>query len=265
MKPGPLMMIVALSAVIAIAACGDDDESAPTGGETPTPAASPIPSGTPSADFLAAAQEAADASLLLLSDLPPGWTGSPPTDSSDDEQLTLGAECDGLVGDLEDSPGRVASATSDDFAGPNDEEVSSGNAVFETEESAQDAIDTINDAVDGCRDEFEAALLALFRRLLEEDPDIDQATLDSVEVDVAFVDLSFEQLGDSTNAYRLDITVTAEGETIQPVADIVLLRSGRIAGGLFYFASNAPNIDDETAFARTIVSRMEAADRALPD
>lgn len=251
---------VIATALVIVAGCGDDDDA------TSTPLATQTLSGTPSVEFAAAAQDAADSSLLLLSDLPPGWTGTPHDDQSgDDDQLVLGPECEGLLGDLEDSPGGVASAKSDDFAGLNDEAVSSGAAVFATEEDAQAAIDTINDAVDGCRDDFEDALLALFRTLLEEDPDIDQQTLDSMEVSVAFVDLSFAELGDSTDAYRLDIDVEAEGESIQPVADIVLVRSGRIAGGLFYFASEAPNIDDETSFAEIIVSRMEAADEALPD
>lgn len=255
-----LTIAAALVALTLIAAaCGDDD------GATPQPTATEIPSGTPSASFVAAAQQAADSSLLLLDDLPPGWTGTPPEDSDDDEQLVLGPECEGLLGDLEDSPGGVASAQSDDFSGPNDEDVSSGAAVFATEEAAQDAIDTINEAVDGCRDDFEQALLDVFRASLEEDPTIDQETLDSIEVAVSFVDLSFAELGDTTDAFRLDITVEAEGETIRPIGDIVLLRAGRIAGGLFYFATEAPDIAAETSLAETIVSRMEAANGMLPD
>lgn len=256
MKLLTLIAGLLLLSAIGFAACGDDG-----GAPTSTPTATP---GEPSDEFIEAAEDAAGDSVLTIDDFPPGWTATPTEDGEEDEALALGPECEALVGDLEESPGGVASANSDEFTGPNDEEVSSGAAVFVSEDAAQDAVDAINEAVDGCREDFEDALLEVFRATLEEDPSIDDETLESIEVSVSFQDLSIADLGDSTSAYRLNITVEAGSEMIEPVGDIVLLRVGRMAGGLFYFTIEESDIDEETALARTIVSRMQAANRVLP-
>lgn len=216
-------------------------------------------------EFIAAAQEAADSSLLTIGDFPAGWVGAPEEEGDDDADLKLGPECDVLLGNLGDFEDEVASAESDEFTGPDDEDVSSGTAVFATEDAAQRAVDAINDAVDACRADFEQALLEFFRKSLKEDPDIDRDLVDDISVEVSFVDLAFADLGDATNAYRLDIVVTVQDETLKPAADIVLMRQGRLTAGLFYFALERPPIAAEEALARTIISRMREADDRLPD
>lgn len=159
----------------------------------------------------------------------------------------------------------MASADSDDFSGPDDEEVSSGAAVFASVEAAQEAVDAINGAVDTCRTDFEKALLDFFRSSLEEDADIDPDLRDEITVEVSFVDLAFAEFGDATNAYRIDIRVTVDDEILEPTADIVLMRQGRLTAGLFYFALERPPIEREEALARVIITRMRAADLGLPD
>jgi hypothetical protein len=236
---------------VIVAACGGDGD--PSAGDL-------------SGEFIAAAQDAADQSLLTIDDFPAGWVGATGAEDDDDSAtLKLGPDCDVLLGNLGDFRDEVSSADSDDFSGPNDEDVSSGAAVFASEDAAQEAVNAINDAVDMCRSEFEEALLAFFRTSLEEDPDIDRALLDEVVVEVSFADLAFKELGDATNAYRLDILVTIEDETLEPAADIVLMRQGRLTAGLFYFALERPPIEREEALAETIVRRMREADAGLPD
>lgn len=137
--------------------------------------------------------------------------------------------------------------------------------MFAWEGAAQEAVDAISETVDSCRSDFEDALLEFFRVSLREDPDIDQETLDEVDVDVSFEDLSFADVGDSVNAYRLNIVVTVADERLEPTADIVLLRQGRLAGGLFYFALEPPSIAREEGLARRIISHMREADEGLPD
>jgi hypothetical protein len=216
-------------------------------------------------EFRAAAPAAAESSLLTIENLPAGWSGTQAENGGDDSDLELGPECDVLLANLDAVPGEIASAESDDFTGPDGQQVSSGAAVFATEAAAQDAVDAINDAVDSCRADFEDALLEFFRVSLEEDPDIDQEALDEIDVEVLFEDLSFADVGDSVSAYRLNIDVTVADERLEPTADIVLLRQGRLTGGLFFFALDLPSIANEEALAITIVSQMQEADEGLPD
>ena len=244
-------LVSALGAILLIgAACGGD------GG---------TPADEVSEEFIAAAQEAADTSLLTIDDFPAGWVGTPNEDDDDRSALELGPECDVLLGDLGDFRDEVASGESDDFSGPDDEDVSSGAAVFASEDAAQEAVNAINDAVNTCRSDFEEALLDFFRSNLEGDPDVDQELLDEITVEVSFADLAFAELGDATNAYRLDIRVSVEDETLAPAADIVLMRQGRLTAGLFYFALERPPIEREEALAEIIIRRMREADASLPD
>ena len=244
-------LVAALGAILLVgAACGGDGD----------PAADGV-----SDEFITAAQEAAETSLLTIDDFPAGWVGTPDEGDDDGSALKLGPECDVLLGDLGDFRDEVASAESDDFSGPGDEDVNSGAAVFASVEAAQEAVDAINDGVDACRSAFEDALLDFFRSSLEDDPDVDPELLDEISVEVSFVDLAFAELGDATNAYRLDILVTVEDATLEPAADIVLMREGRLTAGLFYFALERPPIETEEALARLIIARMRAADVSLPD
>ena len=240
------ILLAAGVAASIMAACSDGDEAE---------------SNVVSDEFRATAPAAAESSLLTIESLPAGWSGAPSVNGGDESDLELGPECDVLLANLDAVPGEIASAESDDFTGPDDQQVRSGPALFATEEAAQDGVDAITAAVDSCRSDFEDALLEFFRLSLKTDPNVDEEALDEIDVEVSFEDLSFADVADSVSAYRLNIVVTVADERLEPTADIVVLRQGR----LFFFAVEPPSIANEEALAITIVSQMQEADEGLPD
>lgn len=216
-------------------------------------------SGEVSEDFEAAAQAAAESAVLTLDDLPPGWTRLP-SDEEDETDLELSEQCEILEQD--ELPEEIASVDSDDFSGPEDQEVSSGVSVFPSEDVAQNALDEFNDALDRCSDELVEKFESLFVEGFVEgggDPD------DIQELNVSLDDLSFPDLGESSRAYRVRLEGVAEDVFFDFAFDIVIVREGRMAGGMFYLAAGGSDIDDEVELANIVADKLSEADASLPD
>ena len=213
-----------------------------------------------SPEFRAAAQEAADSALLTLDDFPSGWTSAPPAADTDDSQLGLSKECSAL--ELETFPGQVAEAESDDFTGPDEQEVSSAISVFPTDDTAQEAVDAFNNAFDQCGKELEDALTRLIKEGAEAGELPSEVELD-LQVNVE--NLSFERFGDATVAYRIPVKASFIGITLEFTIDLVFMRDGRVAGGLFYFSLGEIDAEEEQQLAQAVADNLEQANASLPD
>lgn len=213
-----------------------------------------------SPEFTAAAQEAAKSAVLTLDDFPPGWTGAPP-DKSDNSNLGVSDECSAL--ELETFPGQVAEAESNEFTGPDEQEVSSAISVFPTDDAAQGAVDAFNDAFDQCRKELEDALTRLIKEGAEEEAQLPEEVELDLQVNVE--NLSFERFGDATVAYRIPVKASFIGITLEFTIDLVFMREGKVAGGLFYFALGEVDTDEEAQLAETVADKLEQANASLPD
>ena len=237
---------IGLIIIAAIAACGGD------GGR--------LAPGEISTKFRAAAQEAAQAALLTLDDLPPGWTSAPP-EEEEAPDLQLSEECDRFF-EQEQLPGEVASADSNDFTGPDDQEVSCVATVFAAENAAQDALDSVKEGLSLCRDELVDAFDRLVRQGFQEgggDPDLLE------EVDISFQDLSFPRLGDASLAFRISADIRALGLPFDFTGDIIGIREGRTVDGLFYFVVGRLDIEEEQRLAEVVADKLVKANASLPD
>jgi len=92
------------------------------------------------AKFLVAAETAATAVNLSLSDFPIGWTsGAASEEDEDDSDLDLSEDC--RILDLDTVPGEVFEADSDDFTGPDGQSVSSSATVLISSYATENAIE----------------------------------------------------------------------------------------------------------------------------
>jgi len=200
--------------------------------------------------FLEASQEAAESAMLTLEDFPPGWTSSP-AEPDDDFSLDLSDEC--AVLDAETYPGEVSAVESDDFTGPDDQEVSSNATVLTSKEAAASALKTFTRALalESCRGEVVEAF--------EEELSFDVGA----DVQVSLEDLSFPTLGDSSDSFR--IKVEAVGQSL--VFDVTMIQKGNMLGAFFYIPgiNSNPDIAEEAEFAELFSAKLEAAEETIPD
>lgn len=256
---------LAVGALLLLAACGGNGDGAPSAGVTddgsvreeaeltPTPTVDPI-------EFSAAAQEAAELAVLTLDDFPPGWTREPAEDDGADDEtdLKLSEECEILNQDS--FPGEIASAESDDFTGPDDQEVSSGAAVFLTEDAAQDALDEFESAIQRCRSELRDEFERLAREGFEEGAG---GVVELSALDASLSDLSFP-LGKSSAAFRVTVAGSVGELTFELSADFVIFREGKMLGGFIFLALGRPGIEEEQRLAELTAGKLEQANASLP-
>lgn len=187
-------------AMLAAGCGGDDGDRARTVEPTSTTTSSSEPSNTSSDggagnDDESSTNAALEDVVVKLSDLPSGWTGSPP-ENDDKADDTFCDDADPLV-EIEPVQEAEANFQQSDF-GPF---LVSLAGRYDSEDTAKDVMDRFADAVDVCQSFTE----------------VDE---DGVETSYTFSPLSFPDLGDDTYAARLNGT-TAFG----PVAlDMVFTR-----------------------------------------
>lgn len=212
-----------------------------------------------SSEFRKAAEQAAEAAVLTLDDLPPGWTAAPAEDNATD--LKLSPRCERLFSGSE-ARGKVASAESDDFSGPNDERLGAVASVFSSEQRAKDALNTVRGGLSRCGDEIADALeRGLREAIAEDDPDVAKAA----RVTVDFRELSLPNVGYPSLAYRFVGEFVFVFLKLDFTYDFVFLRAGRVAGGLSLFNLGATTIEDLRRLALLVGEKLEAADASLPN
>lgn len=227
------MVIVA---ALVTAGCGGDDDSSKTSSPNPTEAASPEE------------QAVVDAALLELSDFPSGWSQRTAEDEEDpreeDRQRAI-AECMGV--DFERLYGEDVSADSPTFVSPGDEEISSSAGIEDTEEDARFVVETL------ATDKALTCIAEQLQAFMEERSRGEDAEIGTVAVDR----MSFTQLGDRTDAYRITVPIKAEGLEVDAYFDIASVRVGRAGATVQAFSVITPfdtaQLEELTA---TVVDRL---------
>jgi hypothetical protein len=205
------------------------------------------------------AQGAANQAVLKLTDLPAGWKARPPDNSDDDINFEFSQGCKVLEYDTLE----IAKADSDDLWGPAKQKVNSDAAVFAGDSAALDAFGVFANSWAACREE----VLNAFRQAL-----VTSATKDGVDPNSLQLTMSFEPvpapvLGDATGGmYRLLASFVVEGQPVSFTIDFLMIRHGRMLGGLVYSAVNAtPDAADEQQLAGLAAAKLIAAEASLPD
>jgi len=201
---GATIMSLALISVGLLACGGDGDGNGEVPAEEKTPAEE-----TTTAD--AEAQQAADAAVLMIEDLPTGWVETEPSEEGADP-------CDTrrLVREKE-----IARAVSMNFE-KDDGFLRNLVSVFPDADTADEVVTAVRDRLVACDPED-------FLESLSEDEPPEDVTFEDAEIGR----LSFPSLADRTEALRLTVTMSGEsafgGEmTVDVPYDFVFIRSGRM-------------------------------------
>jgi hypothetical protein len=239
------LALVLLPLLLITAACGNDD-----GGGSGSSDTTDAKSDTTAAKADSAKDTAlAEAVVLKLSDFPSGYTeGEPP--SKDDEEEDPFGDC--LSSDAkaldEDTTGE---AESPDFSRGETTTVSSFATVFNSESSAEKAMDVVaSDELKECFDRF------VTEEIKANAGDTEGVTFGDVELK----DTSFPDTGEETNALQFVIPISAAGTDITFYVDLVFFRQDRTVAGLFLgdLGKPFPSADAAT-LAKKMAGRMQAA------
>ena len=211
---------------------------------------------TPSPELIAAAQAAATSSNLTLADVPAGWTEAPP-----EEDPALGLEGDCAILDADHLPGEIAGTESNDLEGPAGQQASSTTGFFATSEEASTTFESYVSTLSDCKSQFVAA----FEQLLRDEIVADGTSPDAIQaLDISMEDAEPSITADSSEGYRMRISVAVGGESLEFVADIILMRQGRALGSFTYFALGEPDSSELGQIAATAASKLDAGDASLP-
>jgi hypothetical protein len=214
---------------------------------------------------LAADKKQAQDSLLVLSDLPPGWTSKPASSTSSDspEQKAATkkfADCIGADASLLDDADSKdeAKAKSDKFSESKDElSFDMRASVGESSDKQQIVLDTFQKPeVTSCFGDFftEAITFAL------EHPDNGQSLPAGVKIGTVKVEKVDLALDTDAVTYRSTIPVTVQNTTIEVVSDFMLALVDR-TGLTLTFESNGKAFpqDLELEIANKAIAKAKAA------
>jgi hypothetical protein len=220
--------VLTLGAIaLALASCSDGD------------------GGVSDEEFLAAAELAAQGSILTIEDVPDGWRSEPDEPAGPDEGQQLTGDCAYLEESAEGFVGQVAFVDSDALIGPT-HEINTEASVFRSPDEAHDTMNRWIDTYLGCEDE----IFAVFAESPGFDPD---QTYDYAEISV-------RAAGDETRGVRATITSTDS----TAVVDFLFFRQGHIVGSFIYGGENGAD-EDRDRYAAIQAEKAAAADEALPD
>ena len=203
-------------------------------------------SGLSDEEFAEAAQTAANASVLVLEDMPAGWRAEPdeiedPADS--DSGLT--DDCVAFEQNEDGWPGRAAYSESLALLGPT-HEINNSASVFRDADDAESMLTSYFDLFEECRQQLIDVTLA--------DPafaDGDTYNLTQIE------GIDF---GEFSGGLRVELT--NNGEPV--VVDFIHVQQGRIITTLIYGGRAANDADRDTHVARQ-VEKARLADAELPE
>jgi hypothetical protein len=205
-----------------------------------------------------AAEQAVDGAVLTLSDLPEGWKPSE-IGSAALAGIELGGECSLLNGRGAGFPGAVASADSEPFSGPGDQELASTITAFTDIASAELAVRLADDLVVQCTDQVEEALKEAIRRAAAES-NLAQLLGD---IEASVEPGSFRELGNETRAYRLRADFSALLLSFEVNGHIVVIRQGPLTGVMLYAVLGALDEESENAIATALSGNLAEAEDTL--
>jgi hypothetical protein len=229
------------------------------------------------------ARAAAEAMLLALEDLPPGWKQLPlEVDDEDPPFPEMSGECAGLITE-ENPPGMVAEAETREFTSSDEDvEVQFSSGVFEDAASAAATFETMRRMIGECRDQFQQAFIEALSIELEsrqsnpenpfEEPlDINQPTdLEVKGFELSAIEMS--GLGDESFAMRMSTFFFVRGSDFATYIDSVGVRVDNLVTGFSYQESvQTPDVAEEREFAaqlearaRQVASQLRGESGGLP-
>jgi hypothetical protein len=232
-----LLALLLVAALVAFG-CGDDDDDADDA-DAPTTTEVEV---DPEAD-----EAAAEEINLTEADLA-DWQATPagPDDADDDELDAEMRECVGLPPKDDENP--TADVDSDDFT-QGQMQISSSVTFLTTEELAQEQRDAYaSEDAEGCVEE-------IFGRFITDQ--LPGATVDELEVERL---TASDDLGDGGFAYRLNLSLSAQGQSATLVSDYRGVLVGRAGIGLTTVSVGDPVDEDlQQELLEKMVERAEDA------
>jgi hypothetical protein len=244
--------LVVLSLVLAAVGCTSDDSSR---ADAPTTESSGDGSASSVEDEevvdVAADQQIADSSILSLDDLPPGWESSPPEDDDkEEEELDRQfAECLDVDPDVfADNEAQAESS----FASADDEEITSEVSFEPSVEEVAETMELIRrEDMPGCYARIVQDGIAREVAASEDDIDVGEVTVN---------EMSFEDLGDDSIAFRVTVPFSSGDLDGELYFDVVTVAVGR-AGINMTFQSTLTPFDRAQALELTqlVVDRVSTS------
>ena len=239
-------VVLAMAAVGLVAVANGAGATAP---ETSPPT---DPPGTAAS----AEQAAAESALLVLDDFPAGWTAVEEDELTEQEleyQRTV-TECAGGTSDnLLDLGGPRAS--SPDFVGPDDQTVEQSVTIVEPSAAEDFMVRFAAPGVDTC---FRDAVQSFVTENFENPEDPSESLPGGVTIDdVTVGPLRLVPVGDELVAYRVTVSMTISGLSVDAFVDIVAVRSGGSLSGLTFQSLFEPfPVDDVEHYTALAVDRL---------
>lgn len=232
---------------VLLTGCGREDEAADSsrpdeGGQSEAENDDDVQAPSP------ADQAVAEAALLTLDDFPAGWEAQPADEDEEDEETQRRiAECVGVA--YEDLYQGDSSATADSqkFVSTDDSEVSNSVNVGADEDWAANAFEIAS------RPEFRECTIDETRKAIDE-----AAEEEDLEVgELSLNEISFDDYGDDTLAFRLTIPLEVQGLSLEATGDFVLVRVGRALTTVTTFSTETPfDVETLSEFTRIATDRL---------
>jgi len=204
-----------------------------------------------------AAQRAVPDAVLTLDNLPEGW-GKSEIGEQALAGLSLSGDCAPLNGRGRGFPGEVATADSDPFAGPHNQQLVSTVSAFADTEVAQAAVRRANDLVIQCRDQIQEALKQAIQSAAGDLGRLIGNISASVEP------AQFKQLSDETSAYNLKAEISTLLTSIVVNGHILVIRKGPLTGVLLYATLGDLDAGEEEGIASALATKLTHAEASLP-
>lgn len=251
MKPGLAVAVVLVCLAIVVACADAGDQEPPAEAEqtaTPTSEAEPEQ-----------ARAVAEQALLRLEDFPTGWVERPAEEDEENGfEPDLPPECQSFV-ERENLPGTLVEVDSDEFHGPDDEEVESGVTIFVDVAAARQAFAEVGDFIEQCREPMRQAVTEYLQEVIQEEGE--DLPFEDIELTDFNIDrLSFPAYGDESMALRMSFTIDAGFLSLDFHLDIFGMRVDRIIGSMTFSDSfERPDTNEEERLATIIEGRLHTA------
>jgi hypothetical protein len=206
-------------------------------------------------------QDVADSAVLNLGDLPPGWVLAKDNDDDDvDVDHEVSEPCKQFEGQ-EAFAGSQASSESARMDGPEKQSVGSAAYVFAGPDEAEGSLDQQRQALSSCGSDLAAVLEGAARQGLKKAG----ASPDQVQVQSALENLGSPNVGESGLMFRVRITVTGPGGSMELAMDFITFRHGRMLGSLSYMTVRGLRPEEEQRLAQIAAAKLQAANTSLPE
>ena len=203
------------------------------------------------------AQRAVRDAVLTVDNLPESWASSE-IGAQALSGLSLNGDCAALNGRGAGFPGEVATADSEPFAGPHNQQLASTVSVFSDTQAAQAAVRRANDLVLQCRDQIQEALKQAIQNAAGDLGRLIGNISASVEP------AQYKPLGDETSAYRLKADISTLLTSIDVNGHILVIRKGPLTGVVLYATLGDLDGGEEEGIASALATKLTSAEALLP-